>query len=73
MQFRAYFIDENEHVRSAIDVAAPDAPAAVERAQRLQGSFTVELWEIGDFDRLLQRFEALRASRRASLGERRVG
>jgi hypothetical protein len=61
MRFRAYFIDDNEHVRAAVDLKAANETEALERAAGLRDHQTVEVWEISGqligWDRLLKRFE----------------
>jgi len=61
MRYRAYFIDANEYVRSAVEVSAESPAEAVERAGRFNISQVMEVWEINPDraggDRLLKRFE----------------
>lgn len=59
MYFRAYFLDDHEHVRRFADVEAPDPDAARRELAPGGGGLPVmELWRI---DRFLSRFELVGA------------
>jgi hypothetical protein len=60
MRYRAYFIDANEYVRSALEIRAGSPAEAVERAGRFKDAHILEVWQIdtkAGQDRLLRRFE----------------
>jgi hypothetical protein len=61
MNYRVYFIDENEHVRSARDIKAKSSQEAVDTARQFRGRQAVEIWQIDPAiaasDQMLRRFE----------------
>jgi len=46
MQFRAYFVDHNNHIRGAVDIDAPTLDLAKTESSRLAGDFVIELWQL---------------------------
>ena len=45
--YRAYIIDRHGHIFNRIDLPVDDDKTAKEQAERLTGTYAVELWDFG--------------------------
>ena len=53
--YRAYLLDDDGHVMSALNLSCPDDDAAADTAKQLADGHDVELWQ---FDRLVAVFKS---------------